>query len=599
MLDAGEITMSDSIDRLTRTDQICTAFDRAWSAGESPDLDAYLNQVDDFDRGELFRKLLEVEVEYRVARGEIPNTADYISRYQNFAEIVKEVFAECVDTESRAFQKTVVLQNQVVIDNPLDDRCDELEALNREIADYEFEGRIGSGGMGTVYRARHRQMERTVAMKMVRSEWFQSRHTHEERQRAIGMFHEEIRAASRLTHPNIVRVYDMDEANGRPLFTMEFIDGENLRERIERDGPFSNSEAAEAVAAIADAVHHAHQHFVLHRDIKPQNVLQESETKTLKIADFGLARVESKTDPSATDNSSGGIVGTPPYMAPELFDDETHEGSIATEVYAIGATLYELLTGRPPFRASSRDDLIDSICTQTPATPSTLCRGIAKQLDLICLKCLEKNPDDRYGSAAEIATELRKFLDAPKQTAHIGAMSRAFFGVAAAIFAINLAVFFLLPQLNDAVSRTSRVLWEVSVWALLFCMYPPVFIALGMIPRRPDRDNRQARIQLWAMWIGKFLAAGCFSWALRYQMQDPAAAIQLSYVAFAALSGMVLSSMAPLYWDGFYLAAAGFFGVAIAISIVPAWAPVVYGSYAASGVVAYGLNVRTVSQTYG
>ncbi len=262
---------------------------------------------------------------------------------------------------------------------------------------YELIGVLGRGGVGVVYKAVHLRLNRTVALKMLLAGAFATR---AERQR----FAREAELVAGLRHANVVQVYDVGDLDGRPYFTMEFIEGGSLADSI-AGTPRPARQAAELVATLADAIAAAHAGGVVHRDLKPSNVLLTADG-TPKVTDFGLAR---RLEAGAGMTQTGFPVGTPSYMAPEQARGETHAIGPAVDVYALGAILYELLTGRPPFRAETPTETVHQVIHQDPAPPSRLNARVPRDLETICLKCLHKDPQRRYATAAALADDLRRF----------------------------------------------------------------------------------------------------------------------------------------------------------------------------------------------
>ncbi len=266
-----------------------------------------------------------------------------------------------------------------------------------EVPGYEVEGELGRGGMGVVYRAWHLRLNRPVALKMLLAGAY-ARPAERER------FLREAQAVAALHHPNIVPVYDAGEVDGRPYFTMELIEGGSLVQQIQ-GVPQPVRQAAALAATLADAVHAAHQSGIVHRDLKPANILLTGDG-TPKVADFGLAR---RLEGDGGLTLSGAPMGTPSYMAPEQARGEKRAIGPATDVYALGAILYEMLTGRPPFRAESATATLQQVVADEPVPPARLNPQAPRDLETICLKCLHKEPHRRYISAQALADDLRRF----------------------------------------------------------------------------------------------------------------------------------------------------------------------------------------------
>jgi serine/threonine-protein kinase len=257
---------------------------------------------------------------------------------------------------------------------------------------------LGHGGMGIVYKARHRRLDKLVALKLVRAGVYAST---EERTR----FEREARAIARIRHPHVVQIFDFGEQQGQLFFSMELLEAGTLTRRL-RGQPLPQREAAELVRTLALAVAEAHRLGVWHRDLKPGNVLFAADGP-VKITDFGLAKV---LDDAGSDTCSEAILGTPAYMAPEQARGETRKIGPSADVYALGAILYETLTGRPLFQGETRSHMLALVRDREPDAPSHHQPGLARDLEAICLKCLEKEPGQRYPSAAELADDLDRWL---------------------------------------------------------------------------------------------------------------------------------------------------------------------------------------------
>jgi tetratricopeptide (TPR) repeat protein len=263
---------------------------------------------------------------------------------------------------------------------------------------YEILERLGEGGMGVVYKARHLGLNRMVALKMIRG----GGHA---RADYLSRFHVEAQAVARLRHLNILQIYDIGEARGLPYVALELLEGGGLDDRL-GGTPQPGGQAADLMATLARAVHVAHEAGIVHRDLKPSNVLYTSDGVP-KIADFGLAK---RIDSDTGQTESGQIVGSPSYMAPEQAKGQSRKVGPPADVYALGAILYEMLTGRPPFKGETPMETVRQVIDDDPVAPSKLVPKVARDLETVCLKCLHKEPARRYESAALLADDLTHFL---------------------------------------------------------------------------------------------------------------------------------------------------------------------------------------------
>lgn len=267
-----------------------------------------------------------------------------------------------------------------------------------QIPGYEIYEELGRGGMGVVFRARQLGLDRMVALKMIRDGVLASV---EDRRR----FQVEAHAVARMQHPNIVQIHEVAEHQGRHFFSLEYLAGGSLAQEL-RGVPQPSRAAAEMVETLARAVHAAHEQHTLHRDLKPGNILLTPEG-TPKIADFGLAK---RLDAATGLTSSGALMGTPSYMAPEQALGKISEVGPAADIYALGAILYEMLAGHPPFLGETPLDTLQQVITDEPVPPRRLQPKVAVDLEVICLKCLHKDPRRRYVAAQDLADDLRQFL---------------------------------------------------------------------------------------------------------------------------------------------------------------------------------------------
>jgi tetratricopeptide (TPR) repeat protein len=343
----------------------------------------------------------EVVVAYleAVENGEEPDAREWQARYPELASDLADFFAD----HASVTHMTAPLRKAAAPDRlPVNDPNSTVEyrpspLLPTKIGnsgDYVLLEEIARGGMGVVYLARQVSLNRIVAVKMILSGYMAS-------QAEIRRFHDEAIAAAHLDHPNIVPIYEVGEFEGQPFFSMKVLEGGSLSDRLEemRARP---REAAALMVKVSQAVHHAHQRGILHRDLKPGNVLLDRAGEPY-VSDFGLSkRIEDGTH-------SGIVVGTPGYMAPEQAAG-TQRPTTSADLYSLGAVLYALLTGRPPFQGENRLEILKQLAELSPISPRALNPLVDRDLEIICLKCLEKSPVDRYSSVGALADDLCRYL---------------------------------------------------------------------------------------------------------------------------------------------------------------------------------------------
>jgi serine/threonine-protein kinase len=383
-------------------DQACNRFEAAWRNGERPDVEAFVAGVAEEVRGPLRQELARLDSYYRSLR-DTPRGEPTVEDFKAAASVTRPP----------------------------------------AIPGYEILAELGRGGMGVVYKVRQTSVNRLVALKMILAGGHAG-------QTQLARFLAEAEAVAQLEHPNLVRLYEVGQHDGLPYFTMEFVAGGSLSQRL--DGtPLPATEAARLVEQLAQGMDYAHQRGIVHRDLKPGNVLlqesgvrnqgsgvrkQESgkkdaaDTLTLtsgswipKVTDFGLAkRVETGEGMTAT----GAVLGTPSYMAPEQAEGKAKEVGPAADIYALGAILYQCLTGRPPFRGPAPLDTIRQVIGDEPVPPARLNPTVPRDLETICLKCLQKDPRKRYADAGELARDLHRFqAGEPIQARPVGRLERA------------------------------------------------------------------------------------------------------------------------------------------------------------------------------
>lgn len=272
------------------------------------------------------------------------------------------------------------------------------DGFPRQFGKYELQAEIGRGGMGVVYRALQIDLNRPVALKMILSSHLASNDD-------VHRFYDEAKAAGGLRHPHIVGVHEVGQVNGQHYFAMDYVEGASLSELL-REGPLPVEKAAQLIIDAARAIHFLHEHGIVHRDLKPGNLLIDEAGEPL-VTDFGLAKIH---DSDSQLTQSGTIVGTPSYMAPEQAAGHASSVTPAADVYSLGAILFEMLTGQPPFKEPNPLDTLVQVLEGEPPLPSKIKKGIPRELELICLRCLEKRPEKRYSSAASLADDLERFL---------------------------------------------------------------------------------------------------------------------------------------------------------------------------------------------
>ena len=282
---------------------------------------------------------------------------------------------------------------------PKGNRSFDKSAVGTTIGNYEVLSILGRGGMGVVYKARHTKLNRIVALKIIL-------HGVHGGGTALERFVSEAKSVAAMQHPGIVQIFEIAEHESLPYFSLEFVEGKDLQSTL-KGTPWNPMSAAKIVATVCDAMQYAHDRQVLHRDIKPANILLDSDGNP-KLTDFGLAK---KIDGEDHLTREGAIVGTPSFMAPEQARGALAEISTRSDIYSLGAVLYQLLTGRAPFVSDSAMDTLAQVINREPLQPRELQPGIPIDLETICVKTLQKDPATRYASCAEMAADLRRFCN--------------------------------------------------------------------------------------------------------------------------------------------------------------------------------------------
>ena len=476
-----------------KLDQICDRFETAWNAEQRPRIEDFLNVLPDDHRSQLFRELLQVELELRQRSGEKPNVDEYSLRFSEHSALITDVFAKHVAEQTPSEANEAASTDDSGLDDatlpPEQNSTTRLNGIpsddTRSFGDYELIDEIARGGMGVVFRARQVSLNRPVALKMILAGQFASG---EEIQR----FQTEAEAAAKLDHPSIVPIYEISQQEGHHFFSMKLIEGQSLAQ-CTSEYTADHHKAVELMCKLARAVHHAHQRGILHRDLKPGNVLLDQENEP-HITDFGLARqVESNSDLTRT----GAVLGTPAYMPPEQAQGDK-QLTTAADIYSLGAILYELLTGQRPFRASNPIEIVMKVLNEAPKPPSEMGTKVDRGLELICLTCLDKEPDNRYESAEALARDLERWMaDEPLTVRAPSLMSlmrfwlRQNFGRAGWMLVIGLAigivsgVMFWMGGPQEEIAHRSQVYDHLpnvqKPWLLNLNWLPPLWLRTSFL----------------------------------------------------------------------------------------------------------------------
>ena len=465
-----------------RINAVCERFETDWRLGLSPRIEDQLGAAGDRDPSALVLELVALDVDLRRERGERPTPGEYHSRLPDHAAAIDAAFGP---TSTRVVGETLPYQG------PLDVHP---RTPGGDFGDFELLEEVARGGMGIVYKARKRSLNCLVALKVMRAGPLASS---PERRR----FMLEAEVAANLDHPHIVPVYEIDRVGGS-FFTMKWVEGGSLAGQVVRLGEDPRG-AARLLETVTHAVHAAHIKGYLHRDLKPTNILIDAHGKPF-LTDFGLAlRVGESSDLTLP----GAVLGTPSYMAPEQAAGKGAAVGPSADVYSLGAILYELLTGRPPFRAGSVVETLVAVLEKEPVPPAWLRPGVAPELEAICLKCLEKDPGNRYASAWDLADDLDRYLRGEEVRAvragvrlRLRRWTRQEPQLVTRLLA--LGAFELLTQLNFAFGTSHDVRLHLEITATL-AVWALVSIVLQAIARR---DRWQAGIRpVWSLADAVFL----------------------------------------------------------------------------------------------
>ncbi len=469
---------------------------------------------------------------------------------------------------------------------------DEAGSLGR-MGQYEVLELLGQGGMGIVYKAKQSNLDRTVALKVILG----GLHAPPDN---LQRFRTEAEAVARLQHPNVVQIYEVGEHEGHSYFSLEYVEGGTLADKI-RTTSLTCREATNLVQTLASAMHVVHDHGLIHRDLKPANVLLTKSGEP-KITDFGLVK---QLNVQATKTQTGTVMGTPSYMAPEQARGQTKAIGPATDVYALGAILYELLTGRPPFRAETPLDTVLQVIDQEPLPVRLLNPSVPRDLETICMKCLEKEPGRRYESAAHLAGDLDRylrgesisirsvnFLDRLMRTlersdldAEFHSWGHVMLSWSGIVFLTHLAIAFWVGSLHSKTYVTLAYLIQFLLMAGGF------FWFRGTLWRATATT---AEYRLWVV-CGVY-AGACFLLLPISQSLPQGTHESMFYASYpfcCVLTGFFFSVLGCLYWGRFYVFALMFFACGVVLPHCLEWASVTFGTVWTFALASIGWHLRS------
>lgn len=537
-------------------DLLCDQFEREWQDGKGPSIDSYLERVNKASKPRLLYWLLTVQLQYSMESDEqkrqmLEKLRDQFFQFRNAVD----------DAASSLGNKPTNLPT---------------------IPGYTIKRHVQRGGQGQVYQATQNRTGQDVAIKLVSTNQLE-RIAKDDRIRVIARLEKEIRTAAGLNHPNIVKVFDAGESDSGFYFVMQWVKGGSLADRT----TLSQTDAAKIVRSVADALAEAHASGVLHLDVKPHNILIDQSTGQPLLADFGLARLSQET------TTSSAIAGTLGYMAPEQAQGAPLD--VRADVYGLGATFYQLLTGRRPYQHVSLPYNDAQRDAWLPKSPRTIRSDVNPELERICTKCLSFDPDARFQSCEEVAAALDRFAftEDGRRIARISARTLL---ASPLFFVINLVVTIqiIFGWVNDAAL-------EPLVWITMFSMYAVVFLVFGTASKLDKHSPEYLAVEsLWAIWLAKFFAAMAIAGSLRLSGISAEEAILMCYPMFSALTGLVLATMAPRYWRPLYGFAVIAWGNSLLLTLTVVQgltvAPAIYGALATTLTTIWGIKLRRLSR---
>ncbi len=522
------------------------------------------------DDSEQALAILVTELADRASRGETVSLEETVRQYPQFETDLRELWGTIIVTNAAAKEQS---RNSSLSTSELAIPRIELPC---SFGNYVLEEEIGRGGMGIVYRATRTSDHESVAIKMILKGDFAS---DIDRQR----FDSEAIAVAKLSHPNIIPIYEIGKHQGRSFFCMKLVQGQSLSERLAR-GPMPSQRAATVMAEISDAIRYAHEQGILHRDLKPSNILLDDAGKPY-VADFGLAK-EAEDRDSLT--RSGAILGTPSYMSPEQASGNRGQVNITSDVYSLGAILYHILTGHPPFLGSSPVDTVLMVLEQDPVAPRALNRRADRRLEMIAMRCLQKPQDLRYRNAGELEDDLQAFLRNDSVAASEGR-----FG-----------------QIIGSVFRETHHAAILENWGLLWMWHSLVLLVACVATNVLFWIGDLNRVHYWLMWTFGLGTWAVVFWVFRRRMGPVMfverqiahvwaaamccvaflfpleATLDLKVLSLAPLlgvvAGMVFLIKAGILSGSFYIQAVALFATSIVMALYPSIALTLFGIVSAA-----------------
>lgn len=468
----------------------------------------------DSDAGDRDRRLAALldELTDAVRRGESPRLDDVADVHPDLANELRELWGTVMvagavagptEDDSRDAQHSDA--------TPAREAHDSVPPPH-DLPDYQLREELGRGGMGIVYRAWQQSLRRHVAVKLILRGALAAPDE-------LVRFRAEAEAAGKLQHPGIVPIYEVGSHNGHCYFSMQLVEGNTLAQRL-ADGPLPTREAAQIILKVARAIHYAHSQGIIHRDLKPANVLIDSDGQP-HVTDFGLAK---QLDAATSLTRSGAVLGTPAYMAPEMASGDRGRLGPACDIYSLGTILYALVTGRPPFQSPSPVDTVLMVLEQDPLPPRLLNRTLDRDLEMIVLKCLQKPPELRYASAAELADDLDAYLSDEPILARSG-------------------------QFSQVVARVFRETHHATVlenWGLLWMWHAAVLLVICLVTNwlHAHRADWPACDRPWpylALWGGGLALWAPIFWMLRRRI-GPVTAVerQIAHLWGGSVAAVIL-----------------------------------------------------------